>query len=79
MSEQEGWPAHARFMNELVNEGFVVLGGPIGDGTKVLLIVEADSEEVIQRRIADDPWTPLGLLPIESIDPWQILLGAVRK
>ena len=32
--EQEGWAEHAAFMNKLVDEGFIVLGGPIGDGSR---------------------------------------------
>jgi len=62
-------------MNQLVDEGFVVLGGPIGDGGRVLLVVSADSEAAIRRRIDSDPWTPLRLLPIASVEPWQVLLG----
>ena len=62
-------------MNQLVDEGFVVLGGPIGDGGRVLLVVSADSEAAIRHRIDSDPWTPLRLLPIASVEPWQVLLG----
>src|SRR6185503_9972188 len=47
MREQAGWGAHAAFMNALAAEGFVVLGGPLGDGAETLLIVDATSEDVI--------------------------------
>ena len=30
--EQAGWSEHAAFMDALAEEGFVVLGGPIGEG-----------------------------------------------
>ncbi len=39
--EQHGWTGHAAFMDRLVDEGFVVLGGPVGDGEEILLAVEA--------------------------------------
>jgi hypothetical protein len=42
-SEQRGWDAHARFMDGLVEEGVVVLGGPIGDGDRAMLVLEAAS------------------------------------
>jgi hypothetical protein len=32
--QQDGWDEHAAFMDGLVDEGFVVLGGPIGDGER---------------------------------------------
>ena len=74
MREQAGWGAHASFMNALAAEGFVVLGGPLGDGTETLLIVDAMSEDSIVTRLASDPWTLTGLLEVVRIDPWTILL-----
>ena len=76
MTEQVAWLEHAAFMNLLVDEGFVVLGGPVGEGKRVLLVVSADSEAAIRRRIEADPWTPLRLLPIATIEAWRVLLGS---
>ena len=75
MVDQVAWPEHAAFMNQLVDEGFVLLGGPLGEGDRVLLVISADSEAAIRRRIDADPWTPLQLLPIARVEPWQVLLG----
>jgi hypothetical protein len=75
MRQQEQWVEHAVFMNALVDDGFVVLGGPLGDGEKILLIIAAESEQKIAARLADDPWTPLGLLRIAKVERWEILLG----
>ncbi len=39
-------------MNVLADEGFVVLGGPLGDGEeKFLLIVDAESGQEIAARL----------------------------
>ena len=76
MRKQEKWDEHARFMDALADEGFIVLGGPLGDGGKVLLIIKAESEQEIEARLADDPWTPMGLLRIAKVERWEILLGA---
>jgi len=75
--EQAGWDEHAAFMDALAEEGFVVLGGPIGegDGENVLLVVDADGEEPIRARLAEDPW-PEDVLRTESIRPWSVLLRA---
>ena len=75
MAEQERFAEHASFMNALVAEGFVVLGGPLGDGTEILLIVDADTEDAVHARLAADPWTPMGLLEVATIEPWEVLLG----
>jgi hypothetical protein len=64
-------------MDALVEDGFVILGGPLGDGEKkFLLIMAAESEQAIEVRLADDPWTPLGLLRIAWVERWEILLDA---
>jgi uncharacterized protein YciI len=73
---------HAAFMNTLTEQGFVLFAGPLAgteDGhVRVLLIVNADSEAEIHRRLADDPWVPTEQLLIASIEPWKILVGAER-
>ena len=48
MREQDNWQAHAAFMDELTAEGFIVLGGPVGDGRRVLMIIEAADEASIE-------------------------------
>ena len=75
--EQAHWDAHAAFMDGLAAEGFVVLGGPIGegDGDDVLLVVVAADEASIRARLADDPW-PDDLLTTRSIEPWSLWLRA---
>ncbi len=76
MREQKNWEEHARFMDALVEEGFVVLGGPLDDGEKVLLIINAESRQAIEARLADDPWTPMGVRRIAKVERWEILLDA---
>jgi uncharacterized protein YciI len=73
--EQDGWDEHAAFMDALVEQGFVVLGGPVGegDGENALLVVEADDEATVRARLGEDPW-PLEMLTIESVRPWSVWL-----
>ncbi len=74
--EQRGWDEHAAFMDGLLAEGFVVLGGPIGDGQEVMLVVEADTEREARARMEPDPWAPMGVLEIGSVQPWTIWLDS---
>jgi uncharacterized protein YciI len=71
MEEQSEWPAHASFMDELVDSGFVVLGGPLADEHRVVEVVEAESEEAIRATYARDPWSGTHLR-VDTIDPWTI-------
>jgi uncharacterized protein YciI len=72
--EQDGWDEHAAFMDGLAEAGFVVLGGPIGDGEQVMVVVEAADEVEVRARFAGDPWGPMGILAIGEIRPWTIWL-----
>lgn len=76
MRSQEQWPEHATFMDELANNRFVVLGGPLGDEDKTLLVVDAADESEIRSTLARDPWSNSGMLEVESIQLWTVLLQA---
>ena len=76
MRSQALWAEHAAFMNGLVADGFVVLGGPLGSGEEVLLIINAVSEDAVRARLAADPWSESGLLEIGRVEPWTILLDS---
>jgi uncharacterized protein len=54
MREQDGWDEHARFMDALVAEGFILLGGPLEGDHDVLHVVEASSHEAVHARLAED-------------------------
>jgi hypothetical protein len=65
-------------MDALVDAGFIVLGGPLGDEHRVVHVVEADSEEAIRETLARDPWSE-SHLRIAAIDPWAIRLDGRCK
>ncbi len=75
--EQDGWEEHAAFMDALCEQGFVVLGGPIGegDGDNALLVVDSPDEAAVRARLTEDPWGE-DMLATESIRPWSVLLRA---
>lgn len=75
LEDQPLWAEHAAFMDDLVDDGRIVVGGPLDGGPKVLLIFGAENEDEIEAVLADDPWTRSGQLVTESIVPWEIRLG----
>jgi uncharacterized protein YciI len=75
MREQDAWQAHAEFMDDLAEDGFIVLGGPLGEDGRALHVVAAETEDEIRQRLAGDPWSD-ELLRIASIERWTILLEA---
>lgn len=73
LEEQTDWIEHASYMDELVGSGFVVLGGPLADERRVVLAVEASSEDEVRQTLALDPWSETHL-QVRTIDPWTIRL-----
>lgn len=78
MRDQAGWEEHARFMDDLVSRGFILLGGPLEGGRDTLHLIEAESETAIRARLAEDPWAANGMLHPVRIERWTILLGGHR-
>ena len=73
---QDGWGEHAAFMDGLVDDGFIILGGPVGDGEQTLHVVQAADENEIRARLAGDPWASAGLLRIGTIERWALWLDS---
>jgi len=75
LEEQSGWLEHAAFMDGLVEDGVIVLGGVLGDEVRTAHAVEAASEDEVRERFAKDPWSGSHLV-VDSIDLWTIRLDA---
>ncbi|HLK41771.1 MAG TPA: hypothetical protein VKV34_00400, partial [Thermoleophilia bacterium] len=69
---------HAAFMDALVDDGFLVLGGPLGDEHRVIHAVEAASEAEVRERLARDPWSG-SHLEVTAVEPWTIRLDGRRR
>ena len=77
--DQAAWDAHASFMDSLVDEGFIVLGGPLGSGDHALLIVNATDDAEVRRRLAADPWNAMDMLSVSTVQRWSIWLDGSDK
>ena len=66
-------------MEQIFDDGTVVLGEPYADYTSVLVIVEARDEEAVRALFEHDPFVRHEILHIRSIHEWLILLDARRK
>ena len=51
MREQAEWTEHAQFMNGLVDDGLILLGGPVEGGRDAFHVIDAPSEEALRARL----------------------------
>ena len=79
LEQQSGWDRHAAFMDGLVDDGVVVLGGPLADEHRVALVIEAAHENAVNATLDRDPWTGSHLVT-DAVEPWTIRLdGRARR
>jgi len=78
--EQPFWDEHAAFIDRLVEEGFLLMGGPLldegGMPRGALLIVNAEDEIGVREKLNDDPWFEKGILKLDSVKCWEIFIDA---
>jgi uncharacterized protein YciI len=72
--EQPFWDEHAEFIDRLVAEGFILMGGRLVDKGGSLLIFNAEDEHEVREKMKNDPWLEQGILKLESIKRWQIFI-----
>ena len=77
LEQQTAWGAHAAFMNQLVTDGTLVLGGPLPNG-RVAHAMQAESEEELRAIWTRDPWHESHLV-LQSIEPWEIRLDSRER
>ena len=80
--EQPFWDEHAAFIDRLVDEDFILMGGPLVDEAGMphgaLLIVEAEDENEVREKLKNDPWFMRGILKLESVKRWEIFIDAKK-
>jgi uncharacterized protein YciI len=72
--EQPFWDEHAKFIDQLVDEGFILMGGPLEDEGGSLLILNAQDENEVREKLKNDPWITHGILKLESVKRWRIFI-----
>jgi uncharacterized protein YciI len=77
LREQDGFDEHAQFMDALVDDGFILLGGPLEGEREILHVIRAGSEQEVRSRLAADSWHQNGMLAVTSIRSWTVLLDGL--
>ena len=72
--EQPFWDEHAEFIDRLVAEGLIWMGGPLVDEGGSLLFFHAVDENEVREKMKNDPWLKQGILKSESIKRWEIFV-----
>jgi hypothetical protein len=72
VGEQSRFDEHAAYMDSLVEDGVIVIGGLLPD-LRTAHAMQAASEDEVRAIWARDPWHESHLI-LESVEPWDIRL-----
>jgi uncharacterized protein YciI len=72
--EQPFWDEHAAFIDSLVENGFIVLGGPFPDEGGAMIVVRAESEAEVHARLEPDPWYRNNILRLAAVHRWEMFV-----
>jgi uncharacterized protein len=65
--------AHRAFMAKLGEQGRLVAGGPLCDGSGALFIYEAASLDVAEQIFSEDPYKSAGVVASYAMRAWKIV------
>jgi uncharacterized protein YciI len=77
LESQSQWTEHAEYLDGLVADGVVVLGGPLSTPGEVALVLDLPSEDDVRQVLAEDPWAG-SHLEVGTIEGWTIRLDGRR-
>jgi uncharacterized protein YciI len=72
--EQPRWDEHADYIDDLIEQGIFVMGGPFADNSGSLSLLEGVSVEEARRIIADDPFVENGVFLLDDIREWDVFV-----
>ena len=69
-------PDHLAYLQSLLEEGTLVLAGPVGDGSGAMMVLQVASEQEARRVIDADPYTAAGVGANHVLRPWNVVIPA---
>ncbi len=70
--EQPGWDEHAAFIDDLIERGVFVMGGPYGDNSGSHTILENVDAEQARELVLADPFVANGVFVLEDARAWNV-------
>jgi uncharacterized protein YciI len=66
-------PTHREYLKTLLDAGKLVESGPFTDDSGALLVYEVEDLAAAEAQLANDPYTPNGIIANATIKEWNIV------
>lgn len=70
--DQDGWDEHAAFIDDLVERGIFVMGGPYADNSGSHTILENVTADEARTLVLEDPFVANGVFELEDVRAWNV-------
>ena len=77
--EQPDWDAHAVYVNDLIDRGIFVMGGPFADDSGSQSLWEGVDLDEARRIVHEDPFMENGVFELEEIREWNIFVDELTR
>jgi uncharacterized protein YciI len=74
VDEQPGWDEHAAFIDDLIERGIFVMGGPFADNSGSFSILENVSEDEARELVLRDPYVANGVFELDDVRAWNVFV-----
>ena len=79
VDEQPGWDEHAAYIDDLIERGIFVMGGPFADQSGSLSLLETVTEQEARELIAQDPFVANGVFELEEVRSWNVFVDELTS
>jgi uncharacterized protein len=70
--EQPGWDEHAEYVDDLIERGIFVMGGPLADYSGSHTLLENVTQEEARALVLQDPFVANGVFELEDVHAWNV-------
>ena len=74
VEEQPGWDEHAAFIDDLIERGIFVMGGPFADDSGSFSILENVGVEKARDLVLRDPFVANGVFELDDVRGWNVFV-----
>ena len=74
VDDQLGWDEHAAFIDDLIDRGIFVMGGPLADQSGSQSLLENVTEEEARELVLKDPFVANGVFELQEVRAWNVFV-----
>lgn len=76
---QPDWDEHAAFVDDIVERGIMVMGGPFADYSGTTILLEGVSEDEARDLVRRDPFIENRVFELDDVRAWNVYVDRLTR